>query len=142
MLVTCSIGCTSNQLLILYMVAINIYNRTRLNRGMGDPLHVVSCYTVSLSPTSEYHSECDRSRTSTPRCCRTRSANTESQRLRPMQPLFRCYTANMLAFKRFPTCSLSNVFTCIVTHLPSNVFVRITIYSLSVFSHTLCTLSG
>src|SRR6266550_4147938 len=96
MLVTCSIGCTSNQLLILYMVAINIYNRTRLNRGMGDPLHVVSCYTPSLSPTSEYRSECDRSRTSTPRCCRTRSANTESRRLRPMQPPFRCYNVILL----------------------------------------------
>src|SRR6266550_2724272 len=39
MLVTCSIGCTSHQSLILYMVAINIYNRTRSNRGTGDPLH-------------------------------------------------------------------------------------------------------
>ncbi len=38
MLVTCSKGCTSHQLLILYMVAINIYNITRSNRGTGDPL--------------------------------------------------------------------------------------------------------
>ncbi len=39
MLVTCSIGCTSHQSLILYIVAINIYNITRSNRGTGDPLH-------------------------------------------------------------------------------------------------------
>src|SRR6266576_616583 len=39
MLVTCSIGCTSHRSLILYMVAINIYNITRSNRGTGDPLH-------------------------------------------------------------------------------------------------------
>src|SRR6266550_8024355 len=38
MLVMCSIGCTSHQSLILYIVAINIYNITRLNRGTGDPL--------------------------------------------------------------------------------------------------------
>src|SRR6266550_3612372 len=42
MLVTCSIGCMSHQLLILYMVAINIYNRTKSNRGTGDPLHLYS----------------------------------------------------------------------------------------------------
>src|SRR6266550_8090934 len=42
MLVTCSRGCTSHQLLILYMVAINIYNITRSNRGTGDPLHFLS----------------------------------------------------------------------------------------------------
>jgi len=46
MLVTCSIGCTSHQSLILYIVAINIYNITRLNRGMGDPLHSGSRSTV------------------------------------------------------------------------------------------------
>ncbi len=39
MLVMCSKGCMSHQLLILYMVAINIYNITRSNRGTGDPLH-------------------------------------------------------------------------------------------------------
>src|SRR6266576_2598433 len=39
MLVTCSIGRTSHQSLILYIVAINIYNITRSNRGTGDPLH-------------------------------------------------------------------------------------------------------
>src|SRR6266576_6502245 len=38
MLVTCSIGCTSHQSLILYIVAINIYNIMRSNRGTGDPL--------------------------------------------------------------------------------------------------------
>ena len=35
-----SIGCTSHQSLILYIVAINIYNRTRSNRGTGDPLQL------------------------------------------------------------------------------------------------------
>src|SRR6266550_3100452 len=40
MLVTCSIGCMSHQSLILYIVAINIYNITRSNRGTGDPLHM------------------------------------------------------------------------------------------------------
>src|SRR6266550_8651084 len=43
MLVMCSKGCTSHQLLILYMVAINIYNITRLNRGTGDPLQDAKC---------------------------------------------------------------------------------------------------
>src|SRR6266576_6275374 len=41
MLVMCSIGCTSHQSLILYIVAINIYNRTRSNQGTGDPLQLI-----------------------------------------------------------------------------------------------------
>src|SRR6266550_1588475 len=48
MLVTCSIGCTSHRSLILYMVAINIYNITRSNRGTGDP----------LQPSTSYNSYC------------------------------------------------------------------------------------
>src|SRR6266576_7187485 len=45
MLVMCSIGCTSHQSLILYIVAINIYNITRSNRGTGDPLHCTQNHT-------------------------------------------------------------------------------------------------
>src|SRR6266550_7236054 len=42
MLVTCSIGCTSHRSLILYIVAINIYNITRSNQGTGDPLQLLT----------------------------------------------------------------------------------------------------
>src|SRR6266550_635447 len=49
MLVTCSIGCTSHQSLILYIVAINIYNITRSNRGTGDPLHSSSAASAPQS---------------------------------------------------------------------------------------------
>src|SRR6266576_2480724 len=51
MLVTCSIGCTSHQSLILYMVAINIYNIMRSNRGTGDPLHYTNLDTPGISIT-------------------------------------------------------------------------------------------
>ena len=62
MLVTCSIGCTSHQSLILYIVAINIYNITRSNRGTGDPLQCcdpwLSCsWLVRVNAESDHQND-------------------------------------------------------------------------------------
>src|SRR6266576_6119124 len=57
MLVTCSIGCTSHQSLILYIVAINIYNIMRSNRGTGDPLQTTLISDRGLQFTSKVFEE-------------------------------------------------------------------------------------
>ena len=54
-------------------------------------------YTFLLPSVPRASLSASETRTSTPRCCRTRSANTETWRLRTTQPPFRCYTGAIIS---------------------------------------------
>ena len=67
-------------------------------------------YTFLLPSVPRASLSASETRTSTPRCCRTRSANTETRRLRTTQPPFRCYNGKSQCINRY-FCNNTSIYT-------------------------------